>query len=176
MHAAVIGTTVTTPDTKPFRLFINNEDVLKGSSGEGVSIDSIEWESGGTGSPARLQFVHSDPAKVRTFTGGAEVRFWDQSNDTNLFGGYLVGRTSTPAFGQQGRATQLIATDYSLELDSNIVQPCRYPAGLTDQTIIQGLCGRFLKGTLSFAAASVASTNTNMPAMKFELSTLRTAL
>jgi hypothetical protein len=175
-NAAIVATTVTTPDSKPFRLFIAGEDVMKGTQQDGVPLNSIEFESAGANSPARLSFDHEDPAKIRTIGGHAEVRYWDQAAGEDIFGGYLLGRTSSPAFGQQGRLTQLIATDWSLELDRNLVTGISYPAGLSDQALVQGICGNFLVGTLSYSSATVALTNAAMPAMTFEPQSVRAAL
>jgi hypothetical protein len=170
VHAAVIATTVTTPETTPFRLFVAGEDIYAG-------LQSLEWEHAGSNGAAALRANHYDATEAFSLPGHGEVRYWDQANDVDLFGGYLMGRTASPIPSvTTGRMTQLVATDYSIELDRNLVTGISYPAGLSDQAIIQGLCGNFLKGTVSFFAATVAETNTSMPAMVFDMQSLRSAL
>lgn len=175
LHVA-IAALLTTPATVPYRLFVNNVDVLKRSDGSGVALGSVQIEYAGSGDPAALRFSHDDPAKAFTIPGHAEVRLWNQATDADEFGGYLMGRTSKPGFGQQGRETALVATDRSIILDQNLVTAIAYPAGLSDRAIIQGLLGNFCVGNLTSSAANIDLTNSAMPAMRFEMQTLRSAL
>lgn len=177
---AVVATQLTTPDTKPYRLFVENDDVLTGAGGFGVPIESLQWEHSGGNSPAVLSADFVDQLRAITIQGHADVRLWDNTAGTDLFSGLLMARAAN-VIAPSGRVTQMRAQDASLELDRNIVTGCSFPAGLSDRDIIQGLCGQFLKGTLSFNATDgvttfIASTNAAMDAMTFEMQTLRSAI
>jgi hypothetical protein len=171
--ALALGTGLVGTGVKPYRLFVNGEDILTGTGG--VPLDTLEWSHSGTSGPADLSAEHWDPPRAFTIAGHAEVRLWDQALDEDLFGGYLTGREFNPAFAT-GRVAKLRAIDYSIELDRNLVTKISYPAGLSDRAIVQGLLGNFLRGTLVNSAAYIAETNTSMPAMEFEMQSLRAAL
>jgi hypothetical protein len=166
----------------PFRLFVNDEDILTpqpGGSG-GVPLESISWEFSGGGSPATMAFEHWDPPRAFNIGGHAKVRFWSLADETQ-FTGNLIARVSRPAFGT-GRIVEMRAVDLSLDLDRTVVERCSFPAGLSDQAIIQGLCGQFLMGSdITYSDSDGSSTfieayNISMPAMTFEMQTLRSAL
>lgn len=180
MHAAIVATTVTTPDTKPWRLFVDEEDILTGSR-SGVPLTSISWELAGSNTPAQMAFEHWDPARAFALPGRGRVRFWSSANGDE-FQGRLIGREWDVAFAR-GRIVRMRATDASVAaLDRNIVERCRFPAGLTDVDIIQGLCGQWARGrefTWLDAEGSetfLSITNVSMPAMVFEPQSLRSAL
>jgi hypothetical protein len=174
--SAVIATHLTSPGTVPFRLFVGGEDIMKRSDGSGVSLDSLSIEYAGSGRSRDAPVQPRRPGQGRHPRGHAELRLWNQASDSDEFAGFLMGRTSRPDFGQVGRATGMIATDHSILLDRNMVTKAIYPSGLSDRTIIQGLLGNFCIGWLRSSATKIASTNASMPAMAFQMLTLRAAL
>jgi hypothetical protein len=180
MLAALLANADSTSD--PFRLFVNDEDILTPQSGGsgGVPLESLEWEYSGGSSPAAMSFDHWDPPRAFSIAGHARVRFWSLADDTQ-FTGNLIARVSQPAFAT-GRIVQMRAVDLSLDLDRNVVERCSFPAGLSDQAIIQGLCGQFLVGSEVSFLGNVGATSyidlieSTMPAMTFEMQSLRSAL
>ena len=168
MHAALVANADKT--SEPFRLFVNDEDILGNAPSGGVPLESLEWEYAGSNSPATMSFEHWDPPRAFSISGRARVRFWSLADD-DLFQGNLVGRESDPAFAT-GRTVGMRATDASVAaLDRNIVTRCSFPAGLTDKDIIQGLCGQFARGSdftwldAEGATEYIGITNVAMPAM-----------
>lgn len=168
--------------SKPFRLWINDVDILGNPASGGVPLGSISWEYAGSNSPAAMTFDLWDPPRAFSLPGGSRVRFWSLA-DGDTFQGNLLGRTSDPAFAQ-GRIVKMRAADSSISaLDRNVVEPCSFPAGLSDVAIIQGLCGQWARGN-HFTWLDADATGTlmsitvigAMPAMTFEAMSLREAI
>lgn len=171
---AVIATQLTTPVVRTNILLVGGADLWNGGK-----LQSLEWEHVGSNGPASLRAFHYDATEAFSIAGHANVTHL--VSGVPQFQGVLMGRTAAPLGTPTGRTVQLVATDYSIELDRNLVEGIAYPAGLNDRAIVQGLCGNFLRGTVSSNAVEgattlIASTNVSMPAMTFEMQTLRSAL
>jgi hypothetical protein len=174
--SALILTSLTTPASKPFRLWAGGSDILKGSSGQGVPIDSISIVDAGWNTPGTMTFTYEDPAKAYALPAGCVMSFWDYTKNAAIWGGFLTNRTRIPDFGQQGISVQCSAIDWSAQLDWNLIdRTITYPAGLTDAAIFQGLLGEFGKG-LNPASPFITVTNSSMPTMTFGDQTLRSGL
>jgi hypothetical protein len=163
---------------RPYRLIVGGDDILNGTTAGpgGVPFDSIEWEYTSDAQPAQMRFDHWDLNRAFTMPGHAEVRLWDEVNDLDLFWGYLIARETRP-IAPSGRVVSMRAIDASMLLDRNVVTRRKFEAGKTDQHIIMTLISQYYIGpALTVSGTYIRETNTNMPEMKFELTTLRSAI
>ena len=171
---AIVGAALTTPGAAAPRLWIDGTNVLTGSAGAGVDVSGVTISSGLDDTAGELTATFGDPALAYTLPARATVMLYDGATDTILYSGRLTARDVVPDFGQQGRSTQLRATDWSERLDGSYVTAIYYPSGLTDQAMVQSLCGIFGRGEL-VTFPYVLNTAT-MPAMAFGGQSLRSAI
>lgn len=176
-NAAILGTALSTQLTKAYSFFIDGNDVMApvGSDNKGIAADSIRITEGGYNSAGSMEFIFDDPAKAYSFPTAAETIFFDWVQGFPLFGGFLDGRVLQPGFGQIGRSVSMTCTDYSPLLDLHLVPAFSLKSGVSDRDAIQALVGYF-GGPIGALSDTVASTNSNMPALSFIGLTLRQAI
>ena len=171
-------TGLVTSASRPFSLFVGGVDIIAptGSTTMLVPIESIIVSEVGFAGTSTLTVDFTEPTRVYALPAHARVMFRDNTLDETLFGGYGVGRASTASFGGAGRTTRYTAVDASFVLDKRQVIMARFPSGLSDQTIVQSLIGRYAADTFSALSTTVAQTQATMPEMTVENTDLRSAL
>jgi hypothetical protein len=151
--------------------------VTKGPNGAGVPAQTLQIGSGIDAAVGTFQAQLEDPTLAYLLAARSRVQVIDDTaSPPAQFDGWLTARTAVPAFGQQGQATALQAAGSASMLDASIITPAiSYPAGMSDQAIIQSLVSTYLVGQLN-VSTYVQATNVGMPAMAFGSQTLRSAI
>lgn len=105
--------------SRPFALYVDGFDVLvRLGTGQGVLLESIVVTENGPGGVSQLDFVYEDPIGSNGLPqAGADIQFWDRTNNVPLFRGFLNNYAVTPFPAATGRTIAMSADGIEILLD-----------------------------------------------------------